>query len=174
MPSQIPYSPLFIDHHGVRFITATHANTLRLWRKSTDSRKWKQAVAILNNWELSHEQICSKIECSPKTLYRWEYLFNSFGLEGLSGIKPSNRNFHAPKIELRVKQLTKIIHHRPIDFGINRSNWNLAILAKVLKRKIWGNYFSNYRHENAKKKQISTLKKLEGYSLARTLIIVRK
>jgi hypothetical protein len=56
-------------------------------------------------------------------------------LEGLSGIKPSNRNFHAPKIELRVKQLTEIIHHRPIDFGINRSNWNLASLAKVLKEK---------------------------------------
>ena len=50
----------------VRFVRGADRETLAKWRKSNDRQLWQKAVAILENWSLSLEEISRKIENRPR------------------------------------------------------------------------------------------------------------
>ena len=54
--------------------------TLAKWRKSNDKGLWQKAVAILENWSLSLEEIARKIEKSPSQIRCWIKAYNRQGL----------------------------------------------------------------------------------------------
>ena len=118
----------------VRFVRATDGQTLTKWRKSNDKRLWQKAVAILENWSLSLEEISRKIEKSPTQIRSWIKAYNRQGLEGLTRKKPKTSDTRATKLELRRKRILEILHGRPRAYGINRSNWNLRALAGAFTR----------------------------------------
>ncbi len=118
----------------VRFVRAADWQKLTKWRKSNDKRLWQKAVAILENWSLSLEEISRKIEKSPAQIRSWIKAYNRQGLEGLTPKKPKTSVTRATKLELRRRRILEILHGRPRAYGINRSNWNLRALAEAFTR----------------------------------------
>lgn len=118
----------------VRFVRGADRETLAKWRTSNDRRLWQKAVAILENWNLSLEEIGRKIEKSPSQIRSWIKAFNRQGLEGLIRKKYGTSDTHATKFELRRRRILEILHGRPRAYGINRTNWNLRALAEVFTR----------------------------------------
>ena len=64
----------------VRFVRGADRETLAKWRKSNDKGLWQKAVAILENWSLSLEEIARKIEKSPSQIRCWIKAYNRQGL----------------------------------------------------------------------------------------------
>jgi len=118
----------------VRFVRAADRQTLTKWRKSNDKRLWQKAVAILENWSLSLEEISRKIEKSPTVIRSWIKAYNRQGLEGLTQKKPKASDTRASSLELRHRRILEILHGRPRAYGINRSNWSLRTLAEAFTR----------------------------------------
>src|SRR5215469_1791881 len=116
----------------VRFVRGADRETLAKWRKSNDKGLWQKAVAILENWSLSLEEIARKIEKSPSQIRCWIKAYNRKGLEGLVRKKPGPSNTRATKVELRRRRILEILHGRPRAYGINRSNWSLCALAVAI------------------------------------------
>jgi hypothetical protein len=86
----------------VRFVRGADRETLANWRKSNDKRVWQKAVAILENWSLSLEEIARKIEKSPSQIRCWIKAYNRQGLEGLIRKTRGTSNWRATKVELTV------------------------------------------------------------------------
>jgi len=118
----------------VRFVRDADRETLAKWRKSNDKGLWQKAVAILENWSLSLEEIARKIEKSPSQIRSWIKAYNRQGLEGLIRKKRGTSNTRATKFELRRRRILEILHGRPRAYGINRSNWSLRALAVAYRR----------------------------------------
>jgi len=113
----------------VRFVRGADRETLAQWRKSNDKRRWQKAVAILENWSLPLEEIAQKIERSPSQLRSWIKAYNRQGLEGLNRKQRSVSDQRHASLELKRRRILEILHGRPREYGINRSNWNLRSLA---------------------------------------------
>jgi len=118
----------------VRFVRGADRETLAKWRKSNDKVLWQKAVAILDNWSLSLEEIARRIEKSPSQIRSWIKAYNRQGLEGLIRKKRVTSNTRASKVELRRRRILEILHGRPHAYGINRSNWSLRALAVAYSR----------------------------------------
>lgn len=120
------------DRWRVRFVSGTDKRVLDEWRKSKDKRQWDKAVAILENWNLSPEEIAEKIERPLPTIKKWIQTFNCYGLEGLSRPRKKRVDIaRQKKTEERSKRLLEILHQPPSSFGINRSNWNLKSIVDI-------------------------------------------
>jgi transposase len=116
----------------VRFVRAEDCATLLKWRESNDKRLWEKAVTILENRNLSLEEIAEKIERPVNVLQRWILGFNH---RGMLGLDPPRKNRSPGKreaaAEIRKKRLLDILHDRPRSYGINRASWNRPSLAKA-------------------------------------------
>jgi transposase len=116
----------------VRFVRAEDHATLLRWRESDDKRLWEKAVTVLENRNLSLEEIAEKIERPVNVLRRWILAFNH---RGMLGLDPPRKNRSPGKreaaAEIRKKRLLDILHDRPRSFGINRASWTRVSLAKA-------------------------------------------
>ena len=129
------------------------------WRKSNDRRKWQKAVVVLENTNLSLEELSIKIECPIQTIKLWIKSYNQLGLEGLED-KRKNRDVRkfVERSEIRTHRIIEFIHQNPKTFGINRSNWTQTSLATAYETK-YGERFSA--------KTIGKLIRKSGYSIKR-------
>ena len=120
----------------VRFVRAEDHATLLKWRESNDKRLWEKAVTVLENRNLSLEEIAEKIERPVNVLRRWILAFNHRGMLGLDPPRkersPRKREAAA---EIRKKRLLDILHDRFRSFGISRASWNRLSLAKAYASK---------------------------------------
>lgn len=121
----------------LEFITDKDKKTFEQWRRSRDKRKWEIAVTMLENGSMSLVDVSAKIERPMYQLREWIRIFNSFGMEELKGTLPNqyrrDESVRLEKMAIRTKRLIEIIHHKPHHYGLNRSNWNRAALARVYK-----------------------------------------
>jgi transposase len=120
----------------VRFIQKDDYDTLQLWRKSRDKKKWERAVVILENWNFSLDALSIKIERPVAQLKKW---ITGFNANGLTGIDPKRKKRDTTEVNRKTKEKTKriieILHNRPATYGINRSAWSLASLATAYQNK---------------------------------------
>ena len=108
---------------------------LEKWRKSNDKKNWERAVAILENSNLSFEQISQKIERPIRAIRQWIENYNKSGLEGIKLKKKRDRTKTHEKNMARANRIIEILHQSPKDFGINRSNWIQPSIAIVYEQK---------------------------------------
>ena len=109
--------------------------TLKKWRLSSDRRKWEKAVLMLDLVRgKTISEIESKIERSRRKIKNWISLYERKGIEGL--IKPRRRINKATiqNIEIKKKNLIKLIHETPKNFGINRASWSLKSLKDAYNK----------------------------------------
>ncbi len=141
----------------VRFVRAEDHATLLKWRESNDKRLWEKAVTVLENRNLSLEEIAEKIERPVNVLRRWILAFNN---RGMLGLDPPRKNRSPGKreaaAEIRRKRLLDILHDRPRSFGINRASWNRRSLAKA--------YAGKYG-EQVSEASVSRALRQAGYSI---------
>lgn len=110
--------------------------TFKKWRLSSDRRKWEKAVVILDlSKGKTISEIESKIERSRRKIKSWIRLYEGKGVEGL--LKPRRRINKSliQYIETKKKNLIKLIHETPKNFGINRSSWSLKSLKDAYNKK---------------------------------------
>jgi transposase len=141
----------------VRFVRGEDYATLLKWRESNDKRLWEKAVTVLENRNLSLEEIAEKIERPVNVLRRWIMAFNH---RGMLGLDPPRKNRSPGKreaaAEIRKKRLLEILHDRPRSFGISRASWNRLSLAKA--------YAGKYG-EQVSEASVSRALKQAGYSI---------
>ena len=119
----------------IESITDEDRKLLTEWRRSRDKTLWQKAVTVLENRNLSPEDIAKKVERSLSCIREWIKTFNSSGIGGLS---PPRKSRCEPKrqsaLEQRRKWILEILHTGPRFFGINRSNWNRSSIALAYRQ----------------------------------------
>lgn len=119
----------------IRFIRETDFSTLLEWRKSANKDLWDKAVAVLENRNLTIEQLSEKIERSENVIISWVNAFNHHGINGLNPPrKKRSGDWRQEASLLMTKRLLEILHDRPMKFDINRASWNLATLAMAYNK----------------------------------------
>jgi transposase len=145
------------DKWRIRFVQLCDEKTLESWRKCKNKQLWDRAVTILENRNLSLQQISTKIERPVSVVQGWIKSFNSYGIDG---IRPTRKkrapDRRALASEVKKRRIIEILHDRPSSFGINRSNWNLASLASA---------FENRHGESISRSNVSRLIRSAGYGL---------
>jgi transposase len=147
--------------HGwrVRFVRDADRAILEKWRTSNDKKLWQKAVTILENRNLSPEDISKKIERPIAHVYRWIKAFNWYGLDGLNHPrKPRARADREAKRDQNARWVLEILHAKPSAYGINRSNWNLQSIALA---------FEQEHKEFIGKSTVGRLLKKSGYTIRR-------
>ena len=74
-------------------------------------------------------QISIAVRRPIQTIYGWYRRFFSEGIQFIE-TKVDRKKF-CPELAKRTSRIIEILHHAPIDFGINRSSWHLAGIAQV-------------------------------------------
>src|ERR671926_1216513 len=76
-------------------------------------------------------EIARRLACAPQTVRNAVHAFNATGLAALS--PGSSRPKSAVPIlnGAKLEQLRVLVHHSPRAFGLARSTWTLALLARV-------------------------------------------
>jgi len=117
-------------------LTDEERTTLLRWRRSRLRRDWEMAVTILENSNLTLEQISAKIERPVDVLKGWLRGFRAKGLAGL-GAQPKKRVRSKRQAAALVKRrrLLDMLHDRPASFGINRASWTATALATAYRKK---------------------------------------
>lgn len=119
----------------VRFIRDADRSILEKWRTSNDRKLWQKAVTILENRNLSPNDIARKIERPIKCVFKWITTFNQYGFDSLNcPRKPRTSGTRESKRDLKSRRILEIFHAKPSAYGINRSNWNLTSIALTFKR----------------------------------------
>jgi len=109
---------------------------LQKWRKSNDKKKWERAVAVLENSNLSLEQISLKIERPIRAIKKWIDDYNQYGLEGIDNLKKKrDRTKTHEKNKVRANRIIEILHQNPREYNINRSNWSQPSIAITYEKK---------------------------------------
>ncbi len=143
----------------IRVVQLCDKKTLEDWRKSKDKRLWERAVTILENGNLSVQQIATKIERPVSVVQGWVKAFNSYGIKGIWPTRkkraPDRRTI---AFEVKKKRILEILHDRPSSFDINRSNWTGSSLASA--------YVTRYK-ESISRSTVSRLIHCAGYGLKR-------
>jgi transposase len=120
----------------IKLISENDLLTFKKWRLSSDRRKWEKAVVILDSLKgKTIADIESKIERSRRKINSWLNFYEKKGIEGLQ--KPIRRINKAliQNIETKKKNLIKLIHETPKNFGINRTSWSLKSLSDAYNQK---------------------------------------
>ena len=84
-------------------------------------------------------EIALATDRSPKTIYRWFGLFKNRGIDFIE-TKPNRAKYDAEMRERR-DRIVKILHTKPSDYDINKTEWVLEDIAKVYEIK-YGKKFS--------------------------------
>jgi transposase len=123
------------DRFRIRFIRDSDSKVLEEWRASNDKKLWQKAVTILENRNLSPEDIAKKIEQPVWKIEKWIKAFNRYGRDGLSRPRmPPKKGRAAMAREQRARRILEILHAKPSAYGINRSNWNLSSIARAYQQ----------------------------------------
>ena len=77
-------------------------------------------------------EVCVLVDCVRSTAYRTLYQFEEYGMDGLRDQR-TKRKPHKATTEVR-EQLLSYLDRGPRDFGWQRSNWTLELLALQLAR----------------------------------------
>ena len=113
----------------IRFILEADVSILLEWRKSANKNLWDKAVTILENRNLTIEQISKKIERTEKVIQNWIVAYNHHGIGGLSKPRKKRNDSRTAACDLMAKRLLEILHDRPNSFDINRASWTQGTLA---------------------------------------------
>ena len=133
---QIMYTDYEKRYKGkIRFIEQNDYKILEIWRRGNDKKKWERSVAILENFNMSFEEISRKVERPIGAIKKWISIFNGHGLDGLNDSLKSKKRKIPDKVKEKTKRILKIFHHKPTEFNINRSNWTLGALAQAYEYK---------------------------------------
>jgi transposase len=157
------YSKSYKDQ--IRFIHKDDYATLKKWRKGNDRKRWQKSVVILENLEQSVQSLSEKIERPEKKISKWINTFNAFGLEGIDTKRKKRDESERNKIiQRRTKRILEILHQKPNNFAINRSNWTLKTLVEVyqaeykeiISKSTIGRYLKNSDYSIKKAKTVLT------------------
>lgn len=119
----------------IRFIRGADKEVLVEWRASNDKKLWQKAVTILENRNLSPENIAKKIERPIAHVEKWIMAFNRYGLDGLSRPRePRRRGKREAARDQKARRILEILHAKPSSYGINRSNWNIPSIARAYEQ----------------------------------------
>ena len=136
LPQIVRYPEPLAGMSEVRFILARDRERLRKWRKSDNKKLWERAVVILDNWDLTPQELSRKIERPVSAIQKWVSLFNEHSIEGIEQIrKKRDCTRSQERVALKTKRIIEILHDRPASFGINRSNWHTESLSKAYESK---------------------------------------
>jgi transposase len=123
------------DRWLIRFIRAADREVIEEWRASNDKKLWQKAVTILENRNLSPEDIAKKIERPVWHVQKWVAAFNRYGREGLCPPrKPRRKGARDDERDQRARRILEILHAKPSAYGLNRSNWSLPSIARAYKQ----------------------------------------
>ena len=129
---QIMYTDYEKRYKGkIRFIEQDDYEILEKWRRGNDKKKWERSVAILENFNMSFDEISQKVERPIDAIKKWLSIFNGHGLDGLNNSLKGKKRKLPDKVKEKTKRILKTFHHKPSEYNINRSNWTLASLGKV-------------------------------------------
>jgi transposase len=76
-------------------------------------------------------QIASGLRCAPQTVRNAIHAFNANGLAALSAGSSRPKSAVPVLNGAKLEQLRALLHHSPRTFGLARSTWTLALLARV-------------------------------------------
>jgi transposase len=156
-PTAKPPPPSSDTSSVIRFVRAEDLAMLLKWRASNDKTLWEKAVTVLENRNLSAEEISKKIERSVNVVQRWILAFNHRGMLGLDPPrKERSPGIRKAAAEKRKKGILDILHDRPRSFGISRASWNLTSLAKA---------YANKYGEPVSQSTVSRAIRQAGYSI---------
>ncbi len=123
------------DRLRIRFIRVADRTIFEEWRNSNDKKLWQKAVTILENRNLSPEEIAKKIEQPIWKIEKWIKAFNRYGHDGLSRPRIPRKKGEADAArDQKARWVIEILHAKPSAYGINRSNWNLPSLASAYEQ----------------------------------------
>ena len=141
----------------VRFIQDADRLILEKWRTSNDRKLWQKAVTIIENRNLSPNDIAGKIERPIKCVLKWVKTYNRYGFDGLNRHrKPRSSGEREAKRDRNARRVLEIFHAKPSVYGINRSNWNLSSIALVFERE---------HKESIGKSSVARFLKKSGYAI---------
>ena len=146
-------------HHGwrVRFIRDADRAILEQRRTSNDKKLWQKAVTILENRNLSPEDIAKKIERPISKVFKWIKTFNRYGLDVLNRPrKPRTPGRREAKRDRNARRVLEIFHAKPSTYGVNRSNWSYASIAHIFERE---------HNESIGKSSVALFLKKSGYAI---------
>src|SRR5207249_3089219 len=119
----------------IGLIRVEDRKVLTEWRKSKDKNLWQKAVTVLENGNLTPEEIAKRVERPLSRIRKWIKAFNCRGIEGLN---PPRKPYAQPKrqatCEQRRRRILEIFHASPRFYGINRSNWNRPSLVLAYRQ----------------------------------------
>jgi|GEM_PF-1090989 len=113
----------------------------RLERYKMDTNKNQRAKAkalLMADEHYIMPEIAFATERSPKTIYRWFGLFKKRGIDFIK-TKPNRVKYDAYMRE-RKERIIKILHTKPMDYDINKTEWVLEDIAKVYEREYGKKY----------------------------------
>ncbi|MGB9274564.1 MAG: IS630 family transposase [Terrimicrobiaceae bacterium] len=123
------------DKWRIRFIRDADRKILEEWRASNDKKLWQKAVTILENRNLSPEDIARKIERPVSHVQKWIKAFNRYGRDGLSHPRrPRKTGEREAARDQKARRILEIVHAKPSTCGINRSNWSLSSIARAYEQ----------------------------------------
>ncbi len=147
----------------IRFMQQDDYDILQKWRKGNDKKKWDRSVAILENFNMSFEDISHKIERPIDAIKKWISTFNGHGIDGIENSIIRKKRKLTEKVNKQTKRILKTFHHKPSEYNINRSNWTLATLAKA--------YESQYGYKISIS-SVGRLLKGSGYSIKKAKTVL--
>jgi len=115
----------------IDFICDEDRELLTEWRRSKDKNLWQKAVTVLENSNLSPEDIANKVERPLSCIQQW---IKAFKCGGVKALNPA-RKPHVMAAERRAtldqkrRWILEILHTSPRFYAINRSNWNRHSIA---------------------------------------------
>lgn len=95
-------------------------------------RDRRRSIAVLASWRgLKNVSVCSILNISRQTFYRYVRLFDAGGVLALFAprINP-HRKFDRENVK---KAVFNVLHQPPANFGLNRTTWKMADLSCTLR-----------------------------------------
>jgi len=130
------YKPMFL----YRPLTDEERKRLERYIGGTHKNQRVRAKGLLMADEhFTMPEIVIATERSSKTIYRWFGLFKKRGTDFIE-TKPNRSKYNAYMRE-RKERIIKILHTKPMDYDINKTEWTLEDIARVYERK-YGEKFS--------------------------------
>jgi transposase len=110
-----------------------HADYLLKKIKTDGLKDRKKACTIFGRQKgISNRTIAHALHASPKTTRKYYALFVKHGLSEVFQSE-SVRSRSADEQAIKTKRLLELLHHKPTDFGINRTSWSQVSLAWAYK-----------------------------------------
>ena len=152
-----PLEPLKNRWH-IDFIADEDKKLLTEWRRSKDKNLWQKAVTVLENSNLSPEDIAKKVERPLSCIRQWIKAFNCGGIKALNPARKPQVIAAERRATLDQKRsrILEILHASPRFYGINRSSWNRRSIALAYRQQ---------HNEAISKSTVGRFVKKSGYTM---------